>query len=590
MSPFTLTLLAIASLTHADEMAWSEVGDDGNYVIKFLDVPVSSAKGAENLYIENPMDAHDWIHTDIVTKSLQHWRYYGPEEKLKKWEDELRPIFTALPKEADGTLGNETTRYALHRLFTQKHGWTIKGLEPSGGAWMATQTVTPDVKDVNKYMVPSYLQQLFSYYLGHGYDLRNLAILAAVLDHMIHSEMLAIMHSIYKTLELSTAGKKSEKAVNDIIDTFLMVFAFGINMEVSSLKDVQNTKAHLDTTHAGWPQLQALAKEVQKGASMGTELNFDEMVGLVEKIAQGYSSFQAKDCRRAKDELSAKPSYLDGRVAFSEVQASHATGRRTLLTEDYAGMEKLGVLAFGKNADGGLLLHGANKDAQLIIPNYLQSQSMCLSTASMYTVCCPNEGDVLLSRLEREVAAPTAAPEQLKRLVATLPGPGIADALLQDLHKVTTSTGDVDLHGRAFAGWMNRAFPLECAAPHEQQQTNPKTPDEWLGRSGAEVRVLNEMMSETADVLWRYTSMGKKDKHKPVIATDEPVSDPSVDVVAGVIAAFTPPQKPQSGFVSTLFRFTAMVSMVGLVAIAGKSALKATDSHPKKDKVECDWA
>jgi len=101
---------------------------------------------------------------------------------------------------------------------------------------------------------------------------------------------------------------------------------------------------------------------------------------------------------------------------------------------------------------------------------------------------------------------------------------------------------------------------------------------------------LNEMMSETADVLWRYTSMGKKDKHKPVIATDEPVSDPSVDVVASVIAGFTPPQKPQSGFVSTLFRLTAMVSMIGLVAIAGKSALKATDSHPKKDKVECDWA
>merc|ERR1719253_1475485 len=101
------------------------------------------------------MDSHDWTHTSVVRNSLVA-EMKSP--KVAELEGALRPIFAAMPKDAAGRLNNGTARYALHRLFSEKHGWSIKGLQPAGAAWMATMTVTPDVKDITKYMVPTYLQ------------------------------------------------------------------------------------------------------------------------------------------------------------------------------------------------------------------------------------------------------------------------------------------------------------------------------------------------------------------------------------------------------------------------------------------------
>merc|ERR1719199_1300586 len=53
--------------------------------------------------------------------------------RLKQMEVALTPMFTALPKNEHGYLGRATVRYALHRLFVQRHGWIINGLHAGGG-------------------------------------------------------------------------------------------------------------------------------------------------------------------------------------------------------------------------------------------------------------------------------------------------------------------------------------------------------------------------------------------------------------------------------------------------------------------------
>ena len=42
-------------------------------------------------------------------------------------EESLKPIIAASPKNEHGRLGDGAARYALHRLFMERHGWEIKG-------------------------------------------------------------------------------------------------------------------------------------------------------------------------------------------------------------------------------------------------------------------------------------------------------------------------------------------------------------------------------------------------------------------------------------------------------------------------------
>lgn len=565
-----------------DDMAWGDVDADGALTTRSLDIPVATARGAENLFIANPMDAHDWSHTSVVRNSLnatlkahlasQH------SAKVKLLEEAMRPIFFALPKDANGRLKDGVARYALHRHFSKKHGWSIKGLEPAGAGWVSTMSVTPDVKDITKYMVPSYLQQQLAKHLGvAGCDLHSLAILAAVIEHMVHAEMQAVVYSIFATLELPVPGKRTKTEVGNILDTFLMVYAFGINLDVSMLRDVQNAKVHLEKSHSGWPKLRLFADQVKDRTSLGSELDFAQIVQVAEKISERYAQYQGQDCRRAKDVLTAKPSHSDGRVKLAEVEASHARGSRSLFTEDREDLERLGVLSEG----------GVESESQLIISNYVNSQAMCLSTASLYTVCCTNECNSLLEGLERDVGGPTVALTQLENLLAALPGPRLSEAVRKDL----ASLGDpeeenIRLHSRAFAGWMHKAFPLECPAPHNKKITNPKTPDEWTGESGLIVHELEDMMGEIALTLAKYTSMGKETRPKST-ANQEEVPDSSNDVIVvhPVLRQLTEPQG--SGFVAMSFRLSAMASMMVVVAFAGKSALQATGS--RTNKVSKDW-
>jgi hypothetical protein len=535
------------------------------------------ARGADNFFISNPMDSHDWTHTSTVRSSL-----YAEIKKqggsVAKFEAELKPIFAAMPKSDDGRVNNGTARYALHRLFSQKYGWSVKGLQPAGAAWVATMAVTPDVKDVIKYMVPSYIQDLLLARTGaDSFDLHALAVIASTIEHLARSELLSNVYSVFTTLEIPVPGKRTEQQVNEILDAFMMIHAFGLNLDVSVIQDVEKAKEHLSKSHSGWAALQTFVRDVKQQVGRGSELSFDEIVQVAAKILEGYAQWQGQDCRRVKEELSAKPSHHDGRVHFSEVQPSHAAGRRSLFTESEADLEKFGVLSKAPES----------AQTELIISNYINSQNMCLSTASYYTACCVNECEGLLARLEREVAAPAVKPEELGRLMKTLPGPGISESLMQEINGLADQTsGMVPLHGRALAGWMHRAFPLECPAPdvqHNQKVTNPKTPDEWIGDSGLQVAELEEMIGEIAQVLAQYTTMGKKAGGD--LSAGEMMSDPEADIIRVHPPSRRGLQQAQSsllGFVGTLFRLAAMVSMMSLVVVVGKSSLKATGSG--KDK------
>ena len=58
-----------------------------------------------------------------------------PRRRMARIEAGLDSMYASLPKNEFGKLGHATVRYALHRLFVQRHGWHVKGLEPAGESW-----------------------------------------------------------------------------------------------------------------------------------------------------------------------------------------------------------------------------------------------------------------------------------------------------------------------------------------------------------------------------------------------------------------------------------------------------------------------
>jgi len=148
--------------------------------------------------------------------------------------------------------------------------------------------------------------------------------------------------------------------------------------------------------------------------------------------------------------------------------------------------------------------------AELLIPNYLNSQNMCLSTSSMFTVCCVNECDGLLAGLENTVNAPEAPAEQIKHWARSA-----SSSHAHRSHALNTNVdGSVRLHSKDMAEWMHLTFPLECPKPIEDGlhgAAHPKTPNEWIGESDpVEVKDLEDTIIEVSEVLSKYTTMGKE--------------------------------------------------------------------------------
>merc|ERR1719424_2603740 len=129
--------------------------------------------------------------------------------RVKQLEAILGPIYAALPKNEKGYLGHATVRYALHRLFIQRHGWSIKGLDVGGGHRNATSGA-----GLLKEQVPSYIQDLFEQRLhGRGFGLHELGVLAATIEHLVHSEAIKRLGDAFKVHNfLPTSNMKESEA------------------------------------------------------------------------------------------------------------------------------------------------------------------------------------------------------------------------------------------------------------------------------------------------------------------------------------------------------------------------------------------
>jgi len=398
-----------------------------------------------------------------------------PVRRMARIEAALDSMYASLPKNEFGKLGHSTVRYALHRLFVQRHGWYVKGLEPAGDSW---NTTSPS--GILKDRVSSEVIHLMEGRLdGHGFSLHETAVLAATLEHLVHDEALERLGKAYKLQSLDQEKHLDKHQSEQILDTYMKLYMLPEDMAAVASDE------HMTAAYPVWRETQDFVRDVQKEVSRtehGSGPSFSAMSNVVEEIGERFGRFQDAECRQMKDQLVSLGDHGIGRVALADFYrpALHENTFQFAESMDY--LRELGAL---DETDPS--------SPSVIVPNYVNAPANCIASSSFYSVCCLDECEQLMGHLESNIKAPEAQVSTIVDLVSHLPSSTVEaprtlpQSLLDRLDEVAAPhAGKVQLHGRMFGQWMHHAFPRECPFPHVAGSTAPRTPDEWMDSSEAE--------------------------------------------------------------------------------------------------------
>jgi hypothetical protein len=441
------------------------------------------------------------VHTSLLAEVEGTFGSGTATSRLKQMEVSLTPMFAALPKNEHGYLDRATVRYALHRLFVQRHGWFINGLHSGGSHRNSTSTA-----GLLSEHVPAYVQEVFEKRLGgRGFGLHELGVLAATIEHLVHNEAVKRLGDAFKLHNLLPTSFMNVSEVDSVLDTYMTGYILGENLLNMTVEEAFQAVADMPEVFMAWNATQEFVRAVRLNITRfesseeqkaSGSFDFSLVARVAERVGEQFGRFQDHECRQIKAALVAKEEAGTGRVRLSDFWKD-------------AHDDPDGAWQFGESLNYlrqlGVLDESDSNNLRVMIANYVSSPSNCIASSSFYSVCCMDECEALIGHLEKEIAAPEARVERIAAVITNLPSSSIAvprtlsKSLLNRLEEIAVGHGGaVQLHGRLFAQWMHHAYPRECPYPHVSGTTNPQTPDEWM-ESGEDTFATAEEMRGIID-------------------------------------------------------------------------------------------
>eukprot|EP00928_Gymnodinium_smaydae_P008960 TRINITY_DN13308_c0_g1_i1.p1 TRINITY_DN13308_c0_g1~~TRINITY_DN13308_c0_g1_i1.p1 ORF type:complete len:573 (-),score=108.66 TRINITY_DN13308_c0_g1_i1:56-1774(-) len=393
-----------------------------------------------------------------INNSLADNRAGFAAGRTKQLEAQMAGLFAALPKNSRGGLGHAATNYAVHQWFVRQHQWYLRNDETQ-------DNLSPG--EALRARVPQQLQALLELQRGElGLGLRELSALVATIEHLIDGDLVERLKAAYVAAGLSADENTSDQ---DRVGDALLSLAsgvvsladrsgFGLVGEAASLD-----RQMVEETYPNWKDMEATVRDLlMSEAMLDGVITFAEAVDVARQVSRMFGDFLKKACMNTKAGFAAMPNGSTGRVSLAEMH-------RQVLKGNYQYGESTAYLKSHEMLD-----ESNTSDVRVFVPNVLYGASNCVGGTSFLEVCCPNECEVLIQDLENGIAAPTASAAALasfingNSLAANLEGGAVSPALLDRLTAVADQHGGkIPIHGRAFAEWLNSAFPLECPMPHE---------------------------------------------------------------------------------------------------------------------------
>eukprot|EP00931_Biecheleriopsis_adriatica_P104147 TRINITY_DN78880_c0_g1_i1.p1 TRINITY_DN78880_c0_g1~~TRINITY_DN78880_c0_g1_i1.p1 ORF type:complete len:520 (-),score=96.74 TRINITY_DN78880_c0_g1_i1:33-1532(-) len=410
----------------------------------------------------------------------------GIEGRLETLQESLTPLYGALPKNENGELGFAAVRYALYRLFRQSHAWLVKGLTPAGQPWNASHSLS-DALQQNK--VPAHVDALFKDHLDKsGFNLQELAFLAATLEEIIFEEQIAKLKQAYTVLELPLTEAVPWESVSSALEVYMIMYIMG---KTGDQLVTEDERTNVKAVYPNWPATQRFIKKLMREAThkASGDLLFTEAEHIVTQMAARYGHWQDIECRELKHTLLAMETQCQGRVELGDFHGSSVGDGKWQFSETEEYLRSLGALD-----------ESNDQHPSVIVPNYIDSPSNYVADSETFSIVCLDECLTLMSHIERAIAAPFAPPTRIANLVKTLtsssiPEPrALPDYLLRRLDSIAKMHGGrVPLHGRLFAQWMHHAYPRECQFPFSSGETKPMLPSEFANTEGPVLASPEEM-------------------------------------------------------------------------------------------------
>jgi hypothetical protein len=478
----------------------------------------------------------------------------GTENRLDRIETALRQTFAALPKNEYGKLGRSAARYALHRVFLERHGWFVRGIEPNGEEWNSSSP-TAVLND----RVPEHVQDLFEQRIGgHGFSLHEMAVLAATLEHLVQVESMNRLQVAYDALGVSMDLQMDETGALEIIDTYMATYITGLNVSGLRPEIVRKQVARANEIYPTWDDTKVFLREVKQSVAPETMgLGFESVSAVVQEVGERYGRWQAAECRDLKNQLMTYEDAGTGRVRIGDFYGAALNDGQWQFSESVEYLRELGAL---DDSDPSNL--------RVLIPNYINGPSNCIAPSRFHAVCCLDECEELISHLEKEIAAPTAKTDEIIRLVSALPSATVSgnrtlsSGLRRRLDDIAVHhNGDIPLHGRLFSQWMHYAYPRECPYPHVIGTVKPKRSDDWES-SGERASVA------TKDEMRDHFNLVKEKPTAQPADDDEVCSAWTMEEELVVPQAAPLPRERKAGGLGSTMRSLAFVASLGTSAIA----------------------
>jgi len=334
---------------------------------------------ADGSALRNQVGASGVMNAEEVKKTLleeieNNFASVGKRGRLARLETALKPLFDSLPKNEHGNLGHSPVRYALHRIFVQRHGWYIKGLEPDGEGWNNTSPA-----GILKDRVSSYVEELFEERLGgRGFNLHDTAVLAATLEHLIHDENKNRLTKAYEVQKMSSNKDLTRTQADAILDEYMKLHLLS-EETASKVTDTETMKQ----IFPGWTETQQFVRdvrtEVERTSTTG-KFSFSVMTDVVEEVGERFGHFQDAECGVMKTKLISMGDGGIGRVPLADFYKTSINDNTFEFQESEGYLRELGAL---DDTDPS--------HPSVIIPNYIQSATNCIASKSLYSVCCLNE-------------------------------------------------------------------------------------------------------------------------------------------------------------------------------------------------------
>eukprot|EP00927_Polykrikos_kofoidii_P084682 TRINITY_DN8_c0_g2_i1.p1 TRINITY_DN8_c0_g2~~TRINITY_DN8_c0_g2_i1.p1 ORF type:complete len:564 (+),score=82.06 TRINITY_DN8_c0_g2_i1:105-1796(+) len=397
------------------------------------------------------------------------------KKRVDDIEEVIRPIFVSMQKHAHGKLDKNAVKYVLRRLFIKRQGWVIEGLEPTG----ETNSMIFGEK------APLIVQDVIKKHIGvDGAGLHEVAVIAAMMEHLIFEETVGKLVQAYKAKQISTDAEVSRAQAEDLVLLHMAAFIRARDVGMWTPKQVRSFQRAIYTLYPHWativPSMSALFDVVTPGVD---KFKFDHVASVASEASKEFAQWQNNMCQSTFDHLLEIQDGQTGRVRLVDFYNAALHKGRYQFTETITYLRQLGTLD-----------ESDDTNPRVIIPNYLLGRSNCVARTSYYSVCCLDDCEVLFSALERTLPKAFATSNEIVKAAQDISyasrfsesyTDGFSEELRRRLDEVAAHhDGFIPLHGRLFAQWMHLAFPQECPYPHKAGTVYYSSMENWEKETG----------------------------------------------------------------------------------------------------------